>query len=231
MNIKRRVITISTLICIAGIPAVCFASPATPGAYMSLFLGASVPQDTTATISEFNPVTTKDARVQFDPGINVGTTGGYNFGFFRLEGEMSYKRGEISEVTERTYGARYANVDGHLGAFAMMVNGFFDLHNESPVTPYLGCGIGFASLNLNNTRGVDANSGALNDHIFRSDDDFVFAYQAGAGLEFALNQRLSLDLGYRYFGTSRGSFRKDWPNSTDLKFESHNAAVGLRLKF
>jgi len=233
MNIKRGLITISAMICIAVIPAVSFAAPATTGAYMSLFLGASVPQDTTATISEFNPVATKDNRVQFDPGINIGTTGGYNFGFFRLEGEMSYKRGEVTKVTEQTYDTRFVNVDGHLGAFAIMVNGFFDLHNESPITPYLGAGVGGASLILSDTRGVAnvENVGVRNDHIFRSDKDVVFAYQAGAGLELAFTNHLSLDLGYRYFGTSRASFTKDWPNSTDLKLESHNALAGLRLKF
>lgn len=231
MNIKRSLVAISILTGMAAIPAVCFASPSRPGRYMSVFTGASAQQDTTATISEFNPVTTKNAQVQLDPGINFGGTAGYDFGFLRLEGEMSYKQADINSVSEQTFGTRYVNVDGHLGAFAMMINGFFDLHNESPVTPYLGGGMGFASLNLSDTRGVDANSGALNNHIFRSDDDTVFAYQAGAGLEVALNQRLSLDLGYRYFSTSRGNFRKDWPNSTDLKFESHNAAVGLRLKF
>lgn len=231
MNIKRSLLAISALIGIAAIPSVCFAAPARPSAYISGFLGASVPQDASITISEFNPVTTKDTDVQFDPGINLGSTAGYDFGFFRLEGEMSYKRGEIASVTEQTFGTRYKNTEGHIGTFAMMMNGFFDLHNESPVTPYLGGGIGFATVSLSDTRGVDANSGALNDHIFRSDDDTVFAFQAGAGLEISLNRHLSLDLGYRYFGTSNASLRKDWPNSTDLKLESHNAAVGLRVKF
>ena len=231
MSIKRSLVVMSALMGMAAIPAVCFASPARQGGYMSVFLGASTPQDTSVTITEFNPVTTKDTQVQFDPGINIGSTAGYDFGFLRLEGEMSYKRGEINKVTEQTFGTRYINVDGYLGAFALMLNGFFDLHNETPVTPYLGGGIGFASVGLSDTRGVDANTGALNDHIFRSDDDTVLAYQAGAGLEVSLNRYLSLDLGYRYFGTSRASFRKDWPNSTDLKLESHNAAVALRIKF
>ena len=231
MNIKRSLAVISVLVAIAAIPAVSFASPARPGGYMSVFLGASAQKDTTATISEFNPVTTKNAQVQLDPGINIGGTAGYDFGFLRLEGEVSYKQEEISSVSEQTFGTRYVNVDGHLGAFAMMVNGFFDLHNESPITPYLGGGIGFASMNLSDTRGIDASTGAINNHIFRSDNDNVFAYQAGAGMEVALTQRFSIDLGYRYFCTSRASFRKDWPNSTDLKLESHNAAVGLRLKF
>lgn len=231
MNIKRSVVTIYTLLAIASIPAICAASPARPGGYMSAFLGASIPQDADVTIRGFNPVTVKVARTQFDPGINIGGTGGYDFGFLRLEGEMSYKRGEITTVTAPSFGARYVNVDGHVGAFAMLINGFFDLHNPSPVTPYLGGGMGFASVNLSNTRGVDANSGALNYHIFQADDDNVFAYQAGAGVEVAMNRVLSLDLGYRYFGTSRASFRKDWPDTTDLQLKSHNAAVGLRIKF
>jgi opacity protein-like surface antigen len=232
MLLKRSIFTISTLISIAAIPAVCNAATAGRGRpYMSIFVGASAPQDTTATISEFNPVTTKEARMEFDPGINIGATAGYNFDFFRLEGEMSYKQNEISKVSEQAYGIKYVNVDGHVGAFAIMINGFFDLHNESPVTPYIGGGVGGASLSVSDTRGVDSNVGVLNNHIFRSDDEVVFAYQAGAGVEVDLTPHLSLDLGYRYFGTSRASLRKDWPNSTDLKLESHNAAVGLRFKF
>jgi len=231
MNIKKSLIVVSALIATAATPALCLATPAIPGGYLSVFLGASAPQDADATISEFNPVTVKEARVESDPGINIGGTGGYDFGYLRLEGEMSYKRGELASVSERSFGTRYVNVDGHLGAFALMMNSFVDLHNESPVTPYFGGGIGFSTISLSNTRGVDANSGALNRHIFQSDEDNVFAYQAGAGMEVALNRRLSFDLGYRYFGTSRASFAKDWPNSTDLKLQSHNAAVGLRVKF
>jgi opacity protein-like surface antigen len=231
MSNNRSLVIIFVLVAIAAIPAVSFASPARPGSYISGFLGANAQQDTTATISEFNPVTTKNAQVQFDPGINIGGSAGYDFGTLRLEGEMSYKQENISSVSEQTFGTKYINVDGHLGAFAMMINGFFDFHNESPITPYLGGGMGFAALNLSNTRGVDANTGAINDHIFRSDDATVFAYQAGAGVEVAINKRFSIDLGYRYFCTSKANFRKDWPNSTDLKLESHNAAVGFRLKF
>jgi len=231
MNIKKGLIVFSALAGLAAAPAASFALPARPGAYMSVFVGASAPQDTSITISEFNPVTTKNTRAQFDPGLNIGGTAGYDFGLLRLEGEMSYKNGEITSVTEQTFGTRYVNVDGRLGAFTMMMNGFLDLHNESPVTPYFGGGMGVGFLKLSSTRGVDANSGKLNDHIFSSDDDTVFAYQAGAGLEVALNRRLSLDLGYRYFGTSRANFGKDWPNSTTLNLSSHNAAVGLRIKF
>jgi opacity protein-like surface antigen len=91
--------------------------------------------------------------------------------------------------------------------------------------------MGVASVNITNTKGVDANSGALNYHIFNSDSAAAFAYQVGGGVELALNQHFSLDVGYRYFGTSTVSLHENWPNSTDFKLASHNAQVGLRVKF
>jgi opacity protein-like surface antigen len=231
MHIKKSLILVSALLGIAALPTVSLASPPHPGGYMSVFVGASTPQDSAVTITEFNPVSVRETQVQYDAGLNIGGTAGYDFGYVRLEGELSYKRGEISTVTDQSSNTRYVNVDGHLGATAVMVNTFFDLHNESPVTPYLGGGIGVATLNLSDAKGVDATTGALNYHVFHSDDDNVFAYQAGAGVEVGLTRHLSLDMGYRYFATSSASFSKDWPNTTDLRLRSHNAAVALRVKF
>jgi opacity protein-like surface antigen len=231
VKITRSLAVISALVSVAALPAVCLATPPRPGPYMSVFLGASIPQDSSVTISQFNPVAVREASVQYDPGVNVGGTAGYDFGYVRLEGEMSYKQGEITSITDETFGARYVNTTGHVGAFAMLMNGFFDFHNESPITPYVGGGMGFATVNLSNTKGVEASTGALNFHILQDDEENAFAYQVGGGIEAALNRHLSLDLGYRYFGTSRVSFHKEWPNSTDLKLDSHNVAVGLRIKF
>ena len=50
-------------------------------------------------------------------------------------------------------------------------------------------------------------------------------------MEISLNQNLSLDLGYRYFGTSNAKFDSDFASVTEMKFESHNAMAGLRVKF
>lgn len=228
---QRSMTALIALTALFVIPVVASAATGNPGGYVSFYLGASSPQDSTVSITEFAPVSAKSARVQFSSGENIGGTCGYDFGHFRLEGEMSYKEGEISSVTESTLGTRYVNADGQVGALAMLVNGFYDLHNETPVTPYVGAGMGFASLSLSDTRGVDANAGAINNHIFREDSDNVLAFQAGAGVAVNLNRLLSVDVGYRYFATATASLRKDWPNSTDLKIASHNATVGVRVKF
>ena len=231
---KRNLIFIAALVTLT-LPAVCSAAPARPGAYVSVFAGVSGVMHTDATTNDFVNGGTFNERVEFDPNINIGGTGGFDFGVVRLEGEISYKHGEISSVSSQDVvtGAtsQIVDTDGSLGALAMMFNGFFDLHNASPVTPYFGGGIGFAALHLTDTFGTNISGVApTRGLVYADDDDTVFAYQAGAGLEIALTRQLSLDLGYRYFATSEAHFNST-PITTNMKFESHNGAVGLRMKF
>jgi len=223
----KKIILFSILVTLI-LPAVSSATPPRPGGYMSGYVGVSVPKDTTVTGYSGNVYFSEE--IEFDPGINIGMTGGYDFGLFRMEGELSYKHGEMSEINGKSANYQFRDVDGDLGAFAMLFNGFFDLHNDSPITPYIGGGIGFATLYISDTDGTDTLDGARV-FLYEEDYDSVFAYQVGGGLEIALNPMLSLDLSYRYFATSEATFDDSWIQTTELEFESHNAAIGLRLKF
>jgi opacity protein-like surface antigen len=229
-TMKRMLFIVAALASFA-IPAIGHAAPPKPGPYVSGFIGITVPQD--ADVTGFDTgITPPDIndRVEYDPGINIGGTGGYDFGYIRLEGELSYKHAEVSSVSDRVSGDSFIKTDGSIGVFAVMANGFVDLHNDSPVTPYFGGGIGFATLHLDDTFATQRSTGSRV-LLYPSDDDTVFAYQAGAGLEIALNRRLSLDLGYRYFATDKANFDDDLETTTNLKYESHNFAVGVRVKF
>jgi opacity protein-like surface antigen len=213
------------------IPAMGAAAPPRPGAYVAGFLGVTVPVDADVTTTQYGPgYKNYNDRVEYDPSLNIGGSGGYDFGFLRLEGELSYKNGEMSSLTERVSNTKYANVDGRVGVYSLMFNAFLDLRNPSPFTPYIGGGIGFATLYLDDTFGTNTSTGFRN-RIYESDEDTVFAYQVGAGLEISLTQNFSLDLGYRYFGTAKGNFNRNTSQATELKFESHNASIGFRVKF
>jgi opacity protein-like surface antigen len=229
---KRTLVVIAALTSLA-IPAICPAASARPGAYMSGFLGLNVNPDTNVASTDLVPPPEDfNDRVEFDPNINIGATAGYDFGIVRLEGELSYKQAGIGSVTSQSDGFRFHNVNGSIGALAMMFNGFFDLHNNSSFTPYLGGGIGFAGLHLSDTTGIDTRGGAAQKiTLYGAGDDTVFAYQVGTGVEIALNQQCSLDIGYRYFVTDRANFDSDLAIMTGLKFESHNATVGVRFKY
>ncbi len=228
---KSRLI-VAILFMFIVIPVAVSAAPARPGAYFTGFIGASIPQNTGVSTFDFDLNRTFDEQISFDPGIFIGGTGGYDFGMVRLEGEVSYKQAEIKKVTDQSDGFQYRNPDGRLGAFAMMFNAFLDLHNDTPVTPYLGGGIGFASLYLSNTFGTDTRGGtATRVLLYPEDYDTVFAYQLGAGLDIAINRRFSLDLGYRYFNTDRATFSNDFLTSSGIRYESHNVAIGFKVKF
>jgi opacity protein-like surface antigen len=215
---------IATLV-VFSIPSLSSAAVGRPGPYFSGFIGTSIAND--ATVTGFDGATPFSDRVTFDPGVYVGGTGGYDFGFLRLEGELSYRHANIDTLT--TAGLNLRSVDGNIGAFATMFNVFFDLHNPSPVTPYLGGGIGFATLHISDTRGYDTLSGN-NVRLYDEDNDTVFASQVGAGLDVAFNRRFSLDLGYRYFMTEKAHFDSHIIASS-LRLESHNAMVGFKVKF
>ena len=220
---KTYLMAITTLVLLS-IPALSSAAAGRPGPYFSAFLGASFASDTT--VSGFDGSTPYSDQVTFDPGVYVGGTGGYDFGFLRLEGELSYRNAKLDTVTEN--GAPFRNVDGDLGVFATMFNVFLDLHNPSRVTPYLGGGIGFANLHLNDTTGRSTSGNFI--RLYDDSNDTVFAYQVGAGMDVAINSRYSLDIGYRYFITEKAKLDGDFITS-NLRFESHNAMVGFKVKF
>ena len=226
----KRLIVIVAVVTLA-IPTIGLATPPRPGPCISGFFGATFPVSVDVTATEYDHgARTFNDRVEFDPNLNIGGSSGYDFGFVRIEGELAYKRGEISSINDQTSQVKYANVDGGVGVYSVMGNVFFDLRNSSPVTPYIGGGIGVATLYLDDTYGTNSSTGHR-DLLYESGSNTVFAYQAGAGLEIALNNRLSLDLGYRYFGTAKTTFNKSSHITTEMEFRSHNASVGLRWKW
>lgn len=223
---RAYLIALTTII-IFSIPSLSAAADSRPGPYFSAFLGTSFARDTTVDSFDVINGNSFSDQVTYDPGIYLGGTGGYDFGFLRLEGELSYRNANIDTITSAN-GERFRNVDGDLGVFAGMFNVFFDMHNPSRVTPYLGGGIGFAALHLSDTNGFGNTQGFA--HLYDDSSDTVFAAQVGAGLDVAINSRYSLDIGYRYFITDKGNLEGDFISS-DLKFESHNAMVGFKFKF
>ncbi|MSN26449.1 MAG: outer membrane beta-barrel protein [Geobacter sp.] len=227
MKPLHKLMLISSALLLA-LPNISAAAAPHAGPYVSGFIGVSVPRDSTVTTDYFNNSPSTVDKVEFDPGINIGGTGGYDFGYVRLEGEISYRNSEIKSITDQSVNYRFRNPDGNLGVAAFMANAFFDLHNETRVTPYFGGGIGFAAIHMSDTYGTD-NSGRL--RLYDEGDDTVFAYQAGAGVEIAINRRFSLDVGYRYFGTDTASLNKDSLQWSSLKYESHNGTVGFRVTF
>lgn len=214
---------------IFSIPTLGTAAAARPGPYFSAFLGTSLAKDATVSSFDFSAKKAYNDQVSFDPGIYLGGTGGYDFGFIRLEGEFSYRHANIDSITDTT-GYNFRNVDGNIGTFATMFNVFLDMHNGTIVTPYVGGGIGFATLFMSDTTAYDTRD-LSHVVVYDEGDDTVFAAQVGAGIDIAFSDRKSLDIGYRYFRTDKANFDTYFDFISDTRLESHNVMVGFKFKY
>ena len=76
---------------------------------------------------------------------------------------------------------------------------------------------------------MDASDLRVSGQPLATDTAAVFAYQLGGGVEYALTGALSLDLGYRFFGTSTSKFTEPTGQRFDTTYLSHSIVLGLRL--
>ncbi len=119
----------------------------------------------------------------FDPGFNVGGALGYDMGQFRVEGEIRYSSVDLDEVNGVP-----TPISVDLSALTFMVNGYYDHEmGNSPVTPYIGAGLGLVSSE------IDAGA-------FGSSDEEDFGYQFMVGLGFDITQTVILTAEYRFLG-------------------------------
>ncbi|MCH7649762.1 MAG: porin family protein [Nitrospinae bacterium] len=192
------------------------AHAADKGMYVSGNLGVSLAAD-----SNFRASGVDIGEISFDTGFNIGGALGYDYGEFRAEFEIAYHFWDMDELTISGIlpGCPCTGpVDGDASALSFMVNGYYDFPVEnSPVSPYLGGGIGGAIVTWDITGLVD-------------DSDLAFAYQIMAGIGFEINPSTTLTVGYRFFLTEDPEVQIF---GTDVEFtvESHEFNVGARFMF
>lgn len=190
------------------------------GPYISANVGVSWLDDAELTGSDLG--INLESDMEFDTGFLLGAALGYDFGQLRIEGEMGYRFHDIDEWKDVTVnGTNFGdfNGDGDVATLSLLVNGYVDFAPPNyPVTPYIGGGIGFANIDMNDLE--------LEDDFIGDEDDTVFAYQLAAGVAFAVNPYMTLDLGYRYFATSDPEF-----DEIEAEYDSHNISLAVRFSF
>jgi opacity protein-like surface antigen len=155
-------------------------------------------------------------KVRLDPGIRFGFVGGYRLtDWFSLEGETGVVGNNIKSITG-------ASIDGDatLANVPFLVNARFQIpHGKCPVTPYIGGGAGGAASVLSFQHHIDFNG----ERLHGSDADVVFAYQAFAGLRYAINDRMGLGLEYHYLATTGPTW-----SAHDAGSENHISFLGVQ---
>ena len=133
---------------------------------------------------------------------------------------------------EKTWsdGGQYINeVKGTWNSSTLFANLFWDFHNDTAFTPYVGAGLGMAF----NYVGYDFTDN--NGNKFSADDRFTnFAWNVGAGVAYNFNENFAVDASYRFVGLG---YNEVSATSNGRKYEIGNRPynnvfmVGLRFAF
>ena len=169
---------------------------------------------------------TFSGAVAGDISMGVGYTGNVAIGRYlddarviRLELEGVYARADINNSAGFKTGGSISNG----GA---MLNFLYDIHTGSPWVPFLGGGIGYSYITIDNLS--DADTGA----VFVNGSDGVFAYQFKGGVAYQFTPAWAMTVAYRYFATDNPGFATTTPGTANSGgIRSHNAEIGFRFNF
>jgi len=171
-----------------------------------------------------NDIDLSGAEFQSDIGLGIGIVGGYDFGRYRLEGELTYRKNEVDHVEIHSWGQGNMTGDGDITSKSFLVNGYFDFENKTRFTPYMGFGLGLANIAFNNikAKGID----------LVDDDSSALAAQLAVGCSYSINKLLSVDLGFRYFFTDELEVTNKFGHDVSAdSYKSHSFMGGLRVFF
>jgi opacity protein-like surface antigen len=196
------------------------------GPYFRVDVGAAIPQD--GRLDRFGSFPAGN-EVRYEAGFNSSLAGGFAFSrYLAAELELGANGNQIDSVKG------FAVTDTFLYHFPILANGVLRCPiPQTRLVPYVGGGVGGSST-VFDTQGFSNRAFTL----IGSDSDFVFAWQAFAGLRFELNEQMSLGLGYKYFAADSSSYRfsSRFHGGPDLSLSfqgmrSHLATASFTFKF
>ena len=187
------------------------ANAADKGFYLGAGIGANWTRDTDITGAGTN------VSADFDTGWVGALSMGWAYGNgLRSEVEFGYRHNDLDSLSGAVAGS------GDASSWRGLINAYYDFKTETPLTPYLGVGIGAARVSL------EANPFGAS----RLDDsDTAFAYQGIAGVGYRLNDSAQVFADYRYFATTSLDFATAAGTSVDADYGNHTLMLGMRFTF
>jgi opacity protein-like surface antigen len=224
---RTLILSPKSVICCA-VAAGCTVSAWSQGTrfYVKADAGGNLTQD--ADLKEFFGPIAPGSQVKFDPGFRGGLTGGYQFtDWFAGEAEVGFMENQINSITaaDRIHDAWFANVP-------FLVNGKLQYPNSSPLTPYIGGGVGFSEAIID-VGHIDIGGTSLHGRM----NDTVFAYQGFAGLRYRLNDQMGLSLEYHYFAAEGANWQADFTSGAASdrmrmgRTQTHAISVAFDFRF
>lgn len=193
--------TVMKKIVLPFLAAACFSMPmlahASSNPYISVSGGPGLMTNST--------VNNASDWAKYKTGYLINAAVGLKTDYARLEAEVGYHNNDLDR-----WGPAPANSGASISMWTFMANGYLDYTiKDSDITPYLMAGLGLAAVEGNDT--------------FTTKNDSVLAWQVGAGVGFKASDKVSIDLGYRYFAAGDAKLDADI-----FSISSHNIIAGIR---
>ena len=171
----------------------------------------------------------------------IGVGAGYAFNsWLRADATLEYRMPSKFRLTEETAGAPpgYNITSGRVSAAVGLVNGYIDLGTWHRITPFIGAGVGFASVMTSNVRdyGFGAFAGGFGQASNKTDTRLAWAIHAGLGYDLSPNWKAEVAYRYLNMGTvNTGNVICTVPcaayNARIKDLDSHDIKVGMRYVF
>ncbi len=104
---------------------------------------------------------------------------------------------------------------------SIMVNAYYDFNTNTPITPYVGAGIGYARVDVKLEE-------AGFKHTKKSNN---FAWQLGAGVAYEIDEHVAVDLGYRFADAGEVKDHTLPGEKYKMKAMNHEILLGARYSF
>lgn len=198
------------------------AGTACAGAYFSGNLAYVMLDDTKINDPSGSPL--NGSEISFNGGFGLLFAMGNEIHGIRYEGEFSYTTSDVDQITSLVplgpLAAGTHSMEGEVSRISLMGNVYKDFNTNSPVAPFVGLGIGISQVEgeMTSIAGIPLGTG--------SEDDTVFAYQVLLGCAFKVNEKMNVDVSYRYFATDDPTF-----DTTEIEISAHNILAGVRMAF
>ena len=225
---------------LAAVAATAIATPAIArdgSGYVGLEAGPMILQDVHLDYVDSNSDINDAFGLDYNTGWDADIIGGYDFGMFRVEGELGYKRAGLNKINLASEIVDTTNPDGIIDpnsgsgrALSAMANALLDF-GDSGMGGYVGAGFGIARVRLAGSFDGTFSTIPATQFSFH-DSDSALAWQAIAGVRFAISANMDLGLKYRYFNTAKFQLRDD-QTTAELsgKWKSHSLLASLIYNF
>jgi opacity protein-like surface antigen len=211
---KKHFLMITLCAILLSVSAVSYSSESEgfSGNYFTGYIGSASLKDSDLNSPELNGVT---LNLSYDAGMTFGAAIGYQDDALRVEMELSHQKNDVNGISGP---GGSLGMSGDMSIVSLLANGYYDIINDTPITPFLSAGIGFSS--------VERSAFVVNNTDIQNADDTVFAYQIGGGVGYEINETVTIFAKYRYFGTADVDF-----NGESFSIASHNFMFGARVNF